>query len=44
MVLDNIEATFEFDPRTNYLVTPMFPVLDVTRQQYEMVIVGPIST
>ena len=24
MVLDNIEAFFEFDPCTNYLVTPWF--------------------
>ena len=32
MVLDNIEATFEFDPYTNYHVTPRFPVQDVTRQ------------
>ena len=24
MVLNNIEATFEFDPCTNYLVTPGF--------------------
>ena len=37
MVLDNIEATFEFDPCRNYLVTPRLPVQDVTRQQYEMV-------
>ena len=36
MGLDNIEATFEFDPR--------LPVQDVTRQQYEIVILGPIST
>ena len=42
MVLDNIEATFEFC--TNYLVTPRLPVQDVTRQQYEMVILGPIPT
>ena len=44
MVLDNIEATFEFDPCTNYLVTLRLPVQDVTRQQYEMVILGPIPT
>ena len=48
MVFDNIEATFEFDPCTNYLVTPRLPVQDVTRQQYEMVmemvILGPIPT
>ena len=43
MVLDNIAATFEFD-RTSYLVTPRLPVQDVTRQQYEMVILGPIPT
>ena len=35
MVLDNIEATFEFDPQG---------FQDVTRQQYEMVILGPIPT
>ena len=40
MVFDNIEATFEFDPCTNYLVTPWLPV-QVTRQQYEIVILGP---
>ena len=36
MVLDNTEATFEFDPCKNYLVTPRcrLPVQDVTRQQY----------
>ena len=44
MVLYNIEATFEFDPCTNYLVTPRLPAQDVTRQQYEMVILGPIPT
>ena len=44
MVLDNIEATFEFDHCTNYLVTPRIPVQDVTRQQYEIVILGPILT
>ena len=26
MVLDNIEATFEFDPCTNYPLTPRLPV------------------
>ena len=41
MVFDNIEATIEFDP---CLVTPRLPVQDVTRQQYEMVILGPIPT
>ena len=41
MVLDNIEATFEFDPCTNYHVTPRFPVQDVTRQQFETLILGP---
>ena len=35
MVLDNIEATFELNPCTNYHVTPRFPVQDVTRQQFE---------
>ena len=44
MVLDSIEATFEFDLCTNYLVTHRLPVQDVTRQQYEMVILGPILT
>ena len=33
LVFDNIEATF---------VTPRLPVQDVTLQQYEMVILGPI--
>ena len=40
MVFDNIETSFEFDPCTNYFVTPRFPEQDVTRQQYEMVIFG----
>ena len=44
MVLDNTEATFEFDPCTNYLVTPRLPVQDVTRQQYETLILGPMPT
>ena len=44
MVLDNIKATFEFDPCINYRVTPRLPVQDVTQQQYEMVILGPIPT
>ena len=44
MGLDNIEATFEFDPCTNYLVTPRLPVQDVTRQQYEIVIIEPLPT
>ena len=44
MVRDNIEATFEFDPCTNYLVTPRLPVQVVTRQQYETLILGPIPT
>ena len=30
MVFDNTEATFEFDPFTNYLVTTRLPVQDVT--------------
>ena len=38
MGLDIIEATLEFDPCTNYLVTPRFLVQDVTQQQYEIVI------
>ena len=41
MVLDNIEATFELNPCTNYHVTPRFPVQDVTRQQFETLILGP---
>ena len=44
MVFDKIQATFEFDPCTNYLVTPRFPVQDVTRQQYEILILGTIPT
>ena len=44
MVFDNIEATFEFDPCTNYLVTPRLPVQGVTRQQYEILILGPLPT
>ena len=44
MVPDNIETTFEFDPCINVLVTSRLPVQDVTRQQYEMVMVGPIPT
>ena len=44
MVFDNIEATSEFDPCTNYLVTPRLSVQDVTQQQYEIVILGPIPT
>ena len=44
MGLKNIEATFEFDPCTNYLVTPRFPVQDVTWQQYEIVILRPLPT
>ena len=44
MVLDNVEATFEFDHGTNYYVTPWLPVQDMTRQQYEIVILGPIPT
>ena len=39
MVFDNIEATFEFYPYTNYLVTPRLYV-----QEYEIVILGPILT
>ena len=44
VLFDNIEAIFEFDPCTNYLVTPGFPVQDVTQQQYEIVILGPLPT
>ena len=43
MVFDNIEGTFEFDPCIN-LLTPRLPVQDVTRQQYDIGILGPIST
>ena len=42
MVFDNIEATFEFDPFTNYLVAPRLHVKAVTRQQYEILMLGPI--
>ena len=44
MVLNNIEETFEFDPCINYPVTLRLPVQDVTRQQYEIVILRPIPT
>ena len=44
MAFDNIEATLEFDPCTNYLVTPRLPVQDVTRQQYEILVLEPIPT
>ena len=44
MVFDNIEGTFEFDPCINYLVTPRLPVQGVTRQQYDIGILGPIPT
>ena len=44
MVLDNIEATFEFDPCTNFRVALRLSVQDVTRQQYEIVILVPIPT
>ena len=44
MVFDNIEGTFEFDPSINYLVTPRLPVQDVTRQQYDIGILGLIPT
>ena len=44
MVFDNVEATIEFDICTNYLVTPRLSVQDVTRQQYELVILGHIPT
>ena len=45
MVLNNIDATFEFDPCTKNLVTPRLPVglQDVNRQQYEMVILGVLD-
>ena len=42
---DNIEAkTFGFDPCTNYLEIPRLPVQNVTRQQYEILILEPIPT
>ena len=44
MSLDNIEASIEFDPCTNYIVTPRLPVQDVMRQQYEIVILRPLPT
>ena len=44
MVLDNIEATFEFDPPYKLSCDPRLPVQNVTRQQYEMVILGPKLT
>ena len=44
MVIDKIEANFESDPCTNFLVTPRLSVQDVTRQRYELVILGPIPT
>ena len=44
MVFDNIEANFEFEPCINYLVTPRLLVQDVTQQQYDIVILGPIPT
>ena len=44
MVFDKIEATFEFDSCIYNLVIPGLTVQDVTRQQYEMVILGPIPT
>ena len=42
--LGNIEATFEFDLCTNYIVIPRLPVQDETWQQYEIVILGPLPT
>ena len=44
MGFDNIEATFQFDPCANYFVTPELPVQEVTRQQYEILIIGPLPT
>ena len=38
MVFDNIEATFEFEPCTNYLVPLTLSVQNVTQQQYEILI------
>ena len=44
MVFDNIEATFSFDPRTNYFVTSWLTVQEETRKQYEILIIGTIPT
>ena len=44
MVFDNIEETFEFESCANSLVSPRLSVQDVTRQQYEIVILGPLPT
>ena len=44
MIFDNIEASFEFDPCTNYLVTPGLSLQDVTQQQYIIVNFGPTQT
>ena len=44
MVIDKVEATFEFDPCANYRVTPRLLVQDVARQQHEIEILGPIPT
>ena len=44
MVFDNIEATFEFDTLYKLFCDPRLPVQDVMRQQYAMVILGPIPT
>ena len=41
MVFENIEATFEFDPCIKLSCDPQDPVQDVTRQQYDIVILGP---
>ena len=43
MVFDNIEAIFK-DSCASYLVTPRLPVQDVTRLQYEILVLGPIPT
>ena len=44
MVLDNIEATFDFWPLYKLSWDPRFPVQDVTQQHYDMVILGPVPT
>ena len=43
-VIDNIEATFEFQPCNNYFVTPWLTLQEVTRQQYEILLLGPLPT
>ena len=44
MVFDKIEAAFKFDPCTIYFVTPWLTIQEVTRQQYQTLILGSIPT